>query len=141
MPPLAAGMDTREASSQAGWALVMEAIADARVGVHRLRHLCDRATRLVEDSDHKEHLYEVAGDIITGVPGRVDRLESSLDKASYAMTRLGEDYLRDRLPISDRSEVDDAVEGASPFPGGRKKSRVQQVAAAYLRAVVQRQRG
>lgn len=131
-------MSTREASSEAGWALIMEAVSDARVGTHRLRHLCDRATKLVESSDHKDHLYEVAGDIVQGIPKMITHLEGSLDKASYAMSKLGEEYLRNRLPISDRAEVDDAVEGA----GARKKSnRAKRVAEIYIRDITHRQRG
>ena len=100
-------MKDRSASSQAAWALLTEGVAEARVHTHRIRHLTDRAQALVEESPQREHVYQVAGDIIVGLPKRLDELERVLDCTSYALSKMGEDFLRGRIPIEDRTKVED----------------------------------
>jgi len=104
------------------WALLTEGVTAARLEYHRIRHLVNRAMRLVEGSEHKEHLYEVAGDIIKGIPNRLLALETDLDRTSYALTVLGEDFLRPRLALSDRTQVDEAAKDSHPFGMRRVKS-------------------
>ena len=103
----------KKASSQVSWALLTEGVTKARVEVHRLHLLLDRALSLVENSEKKEHLWEVAGDLILGIPERIQEVELSLDRTSYALTILGEDFIRGRLPLGDRLLVDD---GVKPHP-------------------------
>lgn len=110
----------KRANSEATWALLTEGVSQARLETHRLRHLCNRAVELVGKSEEKDHLYEVAGDIIKGVPKRLDELERVLDRTSYALSVLGEDHLRDRLSLSDRRLVDDAVHGLVGPPNLRR---------------------
>lgn len=126
-------MKRKTASSQAAWALLMEGIAAARLEAHRLHHLTGRATALVGASTHKEHIHQVAGDIIQGIPRRLERLETILDRTSYAMTLMGKDFLASRLSISDKTLVEQSVESA--FGGGmRRDSMAARVAARYLQA-------
>lgn len=104
-------------SSQAAWALLTEGVTSARLEAHRLRHLVTRALKLVENSPAKEHLYEVAGDILQATPKRLEALETDLDRTAYALSVIGEDHLRDRLPLADRKIVDESVEKAKPLFG------------------------
>lgn len=127
-------MTKKEAgSSQAAWALLTEGVASARVEAHRLRNHLSRALKLVEASPAKDHIYEVAGDILLSVPRRLEALELDLDRTSYALSVLGEDTLRDQLPLSDRKVVDEAVERAKPLFGPGLTRSAQRVADAYLR--------
>jgi hypothetical protein len=95
---------------------------------------------MVDKSSAREHLYQVAGDIIQVAPRRVETLERHLDRLSYILSVLGTDHLRDLLPISDRAIVDDAVAGAGTFGPGMSKSSsrvadlymAQRVAQQYL---------
>jgi hypothetical protein len=103
--------------SQASWALLTEGVTAARLESHRLRHLVTRALRLIESSEAKEHLYEVAGDMIQEAPKRMEALERQLDRTAYALSVMGSDHLRDRLPLADRKMVDDATEKAKPLFG------------------------
>lgn len=119
-------------TSDAGWALITQGVTAARVDAHRLRKLLSQAQNLIEKSPHKDHFYQVAGDLIMGVPGALDRLERALDRTSYALAKIGEDHLKDRLSISDRAMVEDATQNPRPFPGGRMhRSLVQRVARAW----------
>lgn len=124
-------MSKREASSQAAWALLTEGVTAARIEAHRLRHLLGRAEQLVQQSEYREHLYQVAGDLIVGMPQRLTALERSLDKTSLALSKMGESFLESRLTISDKTEVEEAVESA--FGGGRSRvSAEERVASRWL---------
>lgn len=128
-------MNRTAASSQAAWALLTEGVTSARLEAHRLRLLLTRALTLCEKSPQRDHLYEVAGDVIQGVPTRLDGLERDLDRTSYALSVLGSDHLRDVLPMTDRKVVDDATEHARPFGGGggRPRTSAGRVADRHMR--------
>lgn len=113
---------SRSASSQAAWAILTEGVAFARVEAHRLRHQINRALKIIEKSKYKEVIYQRAGDLIVGIPQRLDRLENVLDRTSYALTLMGKDFLKGRIPLSDRTMVDEAVEGVQ-YPFGTSNKR------------------
>lgn len=117
-------MDKTASSSQAAWALLTEGVSAARVEVHRLRHLMVRALSIIENSSAREHIYQVAGDVVSAAPVRVEALERALDRTSYALSVLGEDHLRERLPLADRKMVDDAVAKGMFGPMSRKQSEM-----------------
>lgn len=132
----------KTASSQAAWALITEGVAAARVEAHRLKHLVNRAMKLVEKSDHKEHLHQVAGDLIQGAPRRLEKLELDLDRTALALTKMGEKFLEARLPLHDKKQVDEAVLpafGGGSYRYGSDEARViDRVAVRYLLAQLQR---
>ena len=101
-------MGKKQATYQAEWSLLMSGVAQARLEMHRIRHQLHRARQLVEASEQKDAIYEVAGDILQVVPRRWSKLESLLDRTAYALMVLGEGNYRDRLPMDDRALVDDA---------------------------------
>ncbi len=106
---------SRRAGSQAGWALITGGVSAARVEAHRLHQLLSKTLKLVESSPQKEHLYQVAGDIIVNFPKRLEILEEQLDEINYALSLMGKDHLRERLPVTRRNRVDETVEGTSSF--------------------------
>lgn len=108
-------------SSQAAWALLTEGVTAARIDAHRLRALTARVLQLVDSSDQKEHLYQVAGDLIQSVPRRVESMEQHLDRTSYALAVLGEESLRTSLPLASRKLVDESVERSAPMFGPARK--------------------
>lgn len=124
-------------SSEAGWALITEGVTAARVDAHRLEKLISLALALVEKSSHKDHLYQVAGDLIMSIPQALQRLERALDRTSYALAKIGEDHLKDRLSLSDRAMVEDGIQNARPFPGGMPHTSAERVARAWERRAAQ----
>jgi hypothetical protein len=123
----------KEASSQASWALITHGVLGARLEAHRLKHLLNRALKLVESSNERDHLHQVAGDIIQGLPARLDALEMNLDTTSLALSKMGDTFLQARLPISQKNRVDEAVTPA--FGGGSMhRSAVDRLAVRYLKA-------
>lgn len=119
-------------SSQAAWALLAEGVSAARLDVHRLRGMATRILQMVGKSPAKEHLYEVAGDLIQAVPLRIESIERHLDRTSYALAVMGEDHLRDRLPLADRKIVDESTERAKPLFGPTITRSAARVAARYV---------
>lgn len=122
----------KDASSQAAWALLTEGVTKARLELHRLQHLINRATKLVEGSEEKEHIYQVAGDILSAVPDRMDKLGIALDRTSLALARMGEEFLKSRLPLSEKMMVDEAVEAAFGTGMNRSSDAVERIARRYL---------
>ena len=124
---------TKTATSQASWALLTEGVTRARVDAHRLRHLVSRAQQLIEGSEEKEHLHQVAGDLIQAVPQRLQSLERALDRTSLALSKMGESFLESRLPLSDKTMVDEAVAAAFGGGGGTRHSSdpVQRLVARW----------
>jgi hypothetical protein len=87
---------------------------------------------MVERSTAKEHIYQVAGDLVLAVPRRLEQLETHLDRVSYALSVLGTDHLRERLPMSDRALVDEATHKGRPFTAPAIKGTASRVAARYM---------
>jgi hypothetical protein len=120
----------RKASSQVSWSLLTEGVTQARLEAHRLRLMLDRAMTLVETSPAKDHLWQVAGDLIQGFPERLSDLERALDRTSYALVVMGEEFLRGRIPADDRYVVDDATK-THPYAAPRQKG--EELAARVAR--------
>lgn len=112
----------------------MGGVNAARVDAHRVHQLLNKVLALVEHSKAKDHIYQVAGDLIQAIPHRVETLETNLDTVSYALSMMGEDHLKDRLPISFRALVEETVEGAKAFGAPRHlESSASRVAHRYLK--------
>lgn len=127
-------MRPRTASSQVSWALLTEGVTQARVEAHRLRLMMDRAVALVESSPARDHLWQVSGDLILGFPERLNELERALDRTNYALVVMGEDFLRGRIPLDDRTVVDESVT-SHPYASPRtKEDMASRVASRYLAA-------
>lgn len=119
----------RNAGSQAGWALITGGVNEARVETHRLHQLLSKMLKAVESSEEKELIYQLVGDILVGLPEVVGRLESRLDETSYALSLLGTDHLKDRLPLSSRARIDATVETAPPIV------RLSRIVSRHLRGL------
>jgi hypothetical protein len=108
----------------------------ARVDVHRLNLLIRRALTLVDASPARDQIWQVAGDIIQGVPQRVQDIETSLDRTSYALAVMGEGFLRGRLPLDDRYLVDEGNH-SNPITGPREKDSMAARVASRHMAITQ----
>lgn len=133
---------SRSAGSQAGWALITGGVSAARVEAHRLHQLLSKVLKLVETSSQKEHLYQVAGDLIVDFPKRLELLEQQLDELNYALSVMGKDHLKERLPITRRNRVDETVEGARAFGGPMLRQTAERVLKRHMaRRVAERHLG
>lgn len=132
---------TASTGTPLAWSLLTEGATNASLEAHRLRQMVNRMLVLVEASEKRDHLYEVAGDIITDFPRHLQHLERHLDRLSYALASVGKKQFRDRIPLTDRYKVDYAMqdaafplvsdEGQSPFPPPKPETTAQRVARRY----------
>lgn len=118
--------------TQVAWALLSEASAAARLEVHRLSHLATRGMKVIEESEERDSIYQVAGDILMAIPPRMEALERHLDRLAYALSVAGTDHLRDRLPLSDRAQVDEATHQSRPFTPAEVSRSTARVATRFL---------
>lgn len=102
----------RTAQAETQWALVASNIADAKLQAHHLRQLLARVKSLVESSDAKEHLYQVAGDLITSIPETFERLETQIDEAQLALAYMGRKQLRDKVSPEAKARIERAMRSA-----------------------------
>ena len=107
-------MSDKKASSQAAWALLTCGVSESRVLAHRIRHLVDRIEKLA-NSDQSEMIYQLLGDVVEGLPLQVNSLERTLDRTSYALSKMGQDFLRGRISLSDRNHVEEAIHSTQGF--------------------------
>jgi len=124
----------RQSSSEAAWSLLTGAVAEARVEAHRLRHLVNRGLKTLEQvsPEHREQVYQLAGDLVDAVPERLGHVERLLDKTQFALAKMGEEFFSSRLSIDDKTEVNESVEHSlHPFTQ-KEKSSASRVAQAYL---------
>lgn len=136
-------MPRKSASTGAplAWSLLTEGATNASLEAHRLRQMVNRLLVLVEASEKRDHLYEVAGDIIVDFPRHLQHLERHLDRLNYALASVGKKQYRDRIPLTDRYKVDYAMQDAafplvsdeaqSPFPPPKPETATQRVARRY----------
>ena len=130
-------MNQKQASSQAAWALLTEGVTSARVETHRVQHLMNRAQRLIDASEHKEQIYQLAGDLILAMPQRLEHMATILDRTGLALSKMGSEFLEARLPLSDKVMVDEAIEAAFGR-GSPHESMATRVATRYLKKKVGR---
>jgi len=76
---------------------LQEELTDARMRCDQLKRLVDKAVRLIAKSTHRDHFYEVAGDIIYGLPDTLFRLDKALDATALAASRLDYEELKQQL--------------------------------------------
>jgi hypothetical protein len=76
---------------------IQEELGDARLRLDELKGQIVRALELVNASDHKDHLYAVAGDIIHSIPENLIRLERALQATAMAVNKVDYEELRQIL--------------------------------------------
>lgn len=76
---------------------LMEELTDARLRCDQLKGFVDKAVRLISKSTHRDHFYEVAGDVIYGLPDALFRLDKALDATALAASRLDYEELKQSL--------------------------------------------
>lgn len=73
-------------------------LGQARLKVDTLVRLSNKAIALVKGSKHRDHFFEVAGDIIRDVPELLFQLQQFLDTAALGTTKLEYEGLKQQVP-------------------------------------------
>lgn len=76
---------------------VQEELSDARLRCSELKRMIAGVLEIVNESDQKDHLYAVAGDVIVSIPDVLLRLEKALEASALAVNKLDYEELRQSL--------------------------------------------
>lgn len=76
---------------------LQEEIGNARMRCDQLLRYVDKATKLIERSSHKDHLFEVAGDVIQGLPVTSLKLHNALQSVALAANRIDYEEIKQDL--------------------------------------------
>jgi len=112
--------------------VVTEGVTAVRLEVHRLHQMVNRGLKVVEVSGKEDECFEAAGDLIVSIPEKIKEIERLLDRTAYALTKMGEENLRNRLPASDRNFVEETSKGISFLDPDQPRVAAQKLATAYL---------
>lgn len=89
---------------------LLEELGDARVRCAQLKKYLDDATELIEKSESRDNIFEVAGHLIHGIPEVVFKLEKALEAASLAANRIDSEEVKQRLKPEKLEELEKALE-------------------------------
>jgi hypothetical protein len=106
-------MRTKDAgvSKEGSGALVflVEELGDARLRCAQLKKYVKDALDLIEKSEHKDHFFEVAGQLLYGIPDVLMRLDKSLDATALAAARLDYEEIKNGLRPEKADELESAL--------------------------------
>lgn len=105
---------TRSASTHKEAGIIVylqEELTDARMRCDQLKKFVDRAVRHISDSPQKDHFYEVAGDLIYGIPDALFRLDKALDATALAAARLDYEELKQSLKPEKVELLEEVLKG------------------------------
>ena len=87
---------------------LQEELGDARLRCAQLKRYVKDATDIIEKSEHRDHFFEVAGNLIYGIPDALLKLDKALDATALAAARLDYEEIKNNL----RPEKADELEAA-----------------------------
>jgi hypothetical protein len=89
---------------------VQEELSDARLRCDELKNYVVKAMSLVNNSDRRDHIYAVAGDILEVLPETLLKLEKALEAAALAMNKIDYEELRQSLRPEKVDELERVLE-------------------------------
>src|SRR5688572_1738868 len=93
-PPSGLGRHRKDANVTV---YLQEELGDARLRCDQLLRYIERAAKLVEKSSHKDHFFEVAGDLIRGIPESAFKLHKALEAVALAANRIDYEEIKQDL--------------------------------------------
>lgn len=89
---------------------LVENLSDARLRCDQLKRYLAKAMKIIEKSSKRDHFYEVAGDILNGVPEVIFKLDKALDATGLAASRLDYEELKQQLSPEKVDELEEVLE-------------------------------
>lgn len=83
--------------SGGGMVYLLEELGDARLRCEELKDYIKKATDLIEKSDKKDHIFEVAGHLLYGIPDTLFKLDKALQAVALVADRLDYEEIKDKL--------------------------------------------
>jgi hypothetical protein len=110
-PPDACMAKQAQSPKQASGVLIylVEELGDARLRAAQLKKYVKDALDLIEKSEHKDHFFEVAGNLLYGIPDVLMRLDKALDATALAAARLDYEEIKNGLRPEKADELESAL--------------------------------
>jgi uncharacterized protein YicC (UPF0701 family) len=83
-----------------------EELGDARLRAAQLKTYVQEALDLVEKSTHRDHFFEVAANLIHGIPDTLFKLDKALDAAAMAAARMDYEEIKQGLKPEKAEELE-----------------------------------
>lgn len=103
----------RYIQSAAEWShlapILLKGATQAQMAVECLEALTARAQSLIDASEHKEHIYREAGDIISGIRGEMSKIREGVAVITYAAGKVNEKKLKGSFPAALKDNIDRAI--------------------------------
>lgn len=89
---------------------LQEELTDARMRCDQLKRYVSEAVKLVNNSTHRDHFFEVAGNLLFGIPDALFKLDKALDATALAASRLDYEELKSQLKPEKVDELEQVLE-------------------------------
>jgi hypothetical protein len=89
---------------------LVEELGDARLRCAQLKKYVKDATDIIEKSEHRDHFFEVAGNLIYGIPDTLMKLDKALDATALAAGRLDYEEIKNGLRPEKADELESALQ-------------------------------
>ena len=89
---------------------LVEELSDARLRCVQLKAYVDEAAKLVGKSTHRDHIFEVAGHLVEGIPNTLFKLEKALQATAMAASRVDYEELKQELKPEKAEELEQALQ-------------------------------
>lgn len=116
---------------------LVEELGDARLLCDQLQRYVDKAVKLVENSEQKDHFFEVAGDLLQGIPETTQKLHKALQAVALATNRLDYEDVKQELSPEKVDELETVLDDVRIHPVRRRGSTMTpEEAIQQLRSLV-----
>lgn len=88
---------------------LMEELGDARLRCDQLTRYIAEAVKLINQSKHKDHFFEVAGHLLQGIPTTAFKLQKSLQAVALAADRMDYEELKLELRPEKVEELENVL--------------------------------
>lgn len=100
-----------DTTKQAGTIVhLVEELGDARLRCDQLVAYVAEAIRLIENSPHRDHFFEVAGHLLYAAPVTLQKLQKSLQAVAYAANQIDSEELKHDLRPEKVEQLEKALE-------------------------------
>lgn len=103
-------LDQSTFEKEAGATLyLVEELSDARLRCDQLKRYVAEAVKLVNASEKRDHFFEVAGNLLYGIPDALFKLDKALDATALAVSRLDYEELKQQLKPEKADELEQVL--------------------------------
>jgi hypothetical protein len=99
----------RQKSASGMTVYLQEELGDARLNCIQLKHYFDEARQVIEKSEAKDHIFEVAGHLLQAIPEHLFKLEKSLQAVALAADRIDYEEIKQDLKPEKVEELERAL--------------------------------